>query len=356
MDIKNEIDQSCYSADLANYTLFFADRISQIIKDMTNFSYTVMENSLKEDPIVFKNKMVVYIHFGGTIQGEYFLGLDELVGLNLLGDLGISTNNIEDIKEFKEDYSELAKEVLNIAVSHSVVELENIFGSLTIMSPILIFGDIVFPKIKSSSVDIIGHPGLISCAFSLNMVDSKISRKLKEMEKNLDKITKEATIDGLTQLYNRAFFDEIFRSTVVTSNRYKKPLSLIIIDVDYFKQINDTYGHQCGDKVLQAVSALVISHTRKADIPARYGGDELVIILSETPKRGASIVAERITSELRAKGVVYQQDGCETNVKVTLSVGIAQLRSDETHLEFFHRADEALYNSKLKGRNQIQTD
>lgn len=160
--------------------------------------------------------------------------------------------------------------------------------------------------------------------------------------------------DELTGLYNRREIDRMLREEVARSQRYSHVVSLIMMDVDHFKQVNDTYGHQMGDEVLRQVAELVRGHVRLGDRVGRYGGEELAIMLSETTGRDAYDTAERIRNAIAghifAWGEPYEQ---HLSVQVTASMGVASFPSHATSLDtLVAEADRALYSAKDQGRNR----
>jgi len=158
-----------------------------------------------------------------------------------------------------------------------------------------------------------------------------------------------AITDGLTGLYNRRYFQQTLDREFARSKRYKNPLSIALFDIDHFKLVNDTYGHQFGDKVIAEISKIIRNSLRKTDYVARYGGEEIVLILPETPIDQTLIPIERIRIKIQDHPFVH--DG--KPVQVTASCGLAGIEPDvTTHEELILRADKALYESKKNGRNQ----
>lgn len=157
-------------------------------------------------------------------------------------------------------------------------------------------------------------------------------------------------IDPLTGLMNRRALMDFLNQEVVRTRRYGRSLSLMICDLDNFKQINDTYGHSTGDNALQAVSRVFKGMARKADVAGRYGGDEFVIVMPETALKGAVDFAERI--RLTTEGISVD-NGSGGTLGITLSIGVALLRESDTTDSLISRADAALYESKHKGRNRV---
>jgi len=158
--------------------------------------------------------------------------------------------------------------------------------------------------------------------------------------------------DGLTGIYNRRYLDKRLEDEYKRARRYSRDFSLIVCDIDFFKKVNDTYGHQCGDLILKNVSAKIASALRKTDCLGRYGGEEFCCILPETGLEQALLVAERIREMIQSMESLYE----EQTVKVTISLGVARLDEVMTsEKELFSRADEALYEAKRTGRNRVVT-
>lgn len=177
----------------------------------------------------------------------------------------------------------------------------------------------------------------------------KLENKYRENERLL-KINQDllATmhVDTLTGLQNRRKFEEFFAQEYKRAKRYNQAFSLIILDIDNFKTINDTFGHQQGDEALKVVSNIIRKKLRDSDFGARWGGEEFIIILPNTDaKSAATMVAERIRAEIEAHDF--------GNFKITISSGIAQFTSDMEAGALLKMADDALYKSKRSGKNKI---
>ena len=164
----------------------------------------------------------------------------------------------------------------------------------------------------------------------------------------LDQFHRAAITDELTGFYNRGYFYQRLSEEVHRAERTDLPLSLLVIDFDHLKIINDSYGHLAGDKALKEISKIIRACIRKMDIPARYGGDELVIILPETDSISAFNVAER----MRKKVANTLSEG---DISFTVSIGIATYPRDATQSQtLFERADKAMYQAKQKGANRVE--
>jgi diguanylate cyclase (GGDEF)-like protein len=161
--------------------------------------------------------------------------------------------------------------------------------------------------------------------------------------------------DQLTQLYNRRYLQEVLRREFTRAKRYRSRLSCMIVDIDHFKNVNDTLGHMQGDAVLRELSALVRNTTREVDIPFRFGGEEFLVLLPETDRRGAEVVAERLRRAAEAMPIFRLGGELAEDLKITISVGVAafpdpRIRSE---IDLVTQADEALYLAKRQGRNCV---
>ncbi|HEX9970503.1 MAG TPA: sensor domain-containing diguanylate cyclase [bacterium] len=174
----------------------------------------------------------------------------------------------------------------------------------------------------------------------------------------LDKIllfqhTKELSItDDLTGLYNRRYFNQRYEREVLRAKRYKRPLTVLMVDIDFFKSYNDINGHLLGDEALKKVALSLESNLRKADIVARYGGEEFVILLPEIDKAHAGQVAEKLRSNIEGKS--FPREQYLPNKNLTISIGFATFPEDSTNAkELIELADQALYQAKTEGRNRV---
>lgn len=158
-----------------------------------------------------------------------------------------------------------------------------------------------------------------------------------------------ALTDSLTGAGNRICLDNVLAREFDLAARYQQPLSVLMIDIDYFKKVNDSFGHAAGDKVLKTVAETLQATSRCADMTFRYGGEEFVLILNKTDLPGARIIAERLRSTIAGLSCIYDNN----EIPITISVGIAALNTGENRDQFLNRADRALYQAKRNGRNQI---
>ncbi|AXP03754.1 MULTISPECIES: diguanylate cyclase [Pseudomonas] len=159
-----------------------------------------------------------------------------------------------------------------------------------------------------------------------------------------------SSTDRLTGLYNRGHWEESLRAAYARHQRYGNALSLVMLDIDHFKRVNDTYGHQAGDKVIEQVARLLREHARDSDVVGRYGGEEFGVVLSDTDSTGAQTFAERMRHSVEALEVVYN----DQRIRFTISLGVADLNQpSNSHADLIAWADQALYTSKKTGRNRV---
>jgi diguanylate cyclase (GGDEF)-like protein len=167
----------------------------------------------------------------------------------------------------------------------------------------------------------------------------------------LEAIEHRAVADALTGLFNRHYFETELSREAQRCSRYGVCSSLLLMDLDFFKEVNDTHGHRVGDHVLQSMGALILKHVRAADVPCRYGGDEFAVILPDTPLADALTVSQRICSDV---GLHFSQNKvCGVQLSMTSSGGVATLKTDSTADQLFRAADGALYEAKRSGGGKI---
>ncbi len=159
-----------------------------------------------------------------------------------------------------------------------------------------------------------------------------------------------ANVDELTGLHNRRFILEDYYSKVSAAKRYQQPLSILLIDIDFFKKVNDQFGHPIGDEVLMSVALDLANGLRESDLIGRYGGEEFLALLPMADLNEAQIIAERLRAQV-ANNLIFQK---KYGFGVTVSIGLAELAMNETELELIARVDKALYAAKNNGRNRVE--
>ena len=202
-----------------------------------------------------------------------------------------------------------------------------------------------------------GLPYIVSAKISPILLKSgaitgylAIQEDITETRRLQQQLERLATIDGLTGTYNRCHFLHLFSQELRREERYGMPLCLLIFDLDHFKAINDTYGHQTGDRVLEECARVVDSTLRETDIFGRLGGEEFGVVLLQTDLDGARLLAERLRAAIEKMRIA-----CEgVNIRVTVSIGGTQWDRNDRKVEvIMNRADNALYEAKRRGRNQV---
>ena len=192
-----------------------------------------------------------------------------------------------------------------------------------------------------------------SLEFQAKLNDSK--REIQLLHKELATVRKTAITDGLTGLLNRRAFDQMLDEQIENHKNSAGHLCLLILDLDHFKRINDNFGHRVGDNVLRYTAKLMQQHIAENHYAARYGGEEMAVIMPDTPLSRAMEIAEKIRSAL-AQYPLKQKDNSESLGKVTLSVGVSALKTSDTLESLIDRADRALYRAKNNGRNQVMVE
>jgi len=164
-----------------------------------------------------------------------------------------------------------------------------------------------------------------------------------------EEIYRMTIVDGLTQIHNKRYLFEALDKELIRARRYDRQLSLLIFDIDYFKNINDQYGHLAGDHVLRELARIVQERIRRDEVFARYGGEEFVIVLPETPLAGGVALAENLRGRVETHPFAFQGE----RIPVTISVGCAMLGEEKAAADLIQRADDKLYEAKRGGRNRV---
>jgi len=218
-------------------------------------------------------------------------------------------------------------------------------------------GEVCFPMIVAGTPEgVLGAAGeppltdqqrsVLSAAAALLAVSMKNSQLFQEVREN-------SVRDRLTGCFNRAHALEVLDAEIRRARRSKLPLSIVMFDLDNFKEINDHHGHLCGDAVLASIGAKMKAELRGSDLKCRYGGDEFMVILPDTPVAGAQQVSENLRTVIESHPIAWNDDF----VKLTASFGVAEVHaSEQDPLSAVQRADAALYRAKKAGRNAVQLE
>jgi diguanylate cyclase (GGDEF)-like protein len=178
----------------------------------------------------------------------------------------------------------------------------------------------------------------------------KVKKLQDELVLKNESLSRLSTVDAVTGLRTRRFADEVLHVEFLRARRYRNPLSVVMADLDHFKQVNDKYGHLAGDAVLLGVSEVVGGLVRATDVAARFGGEELIMIQPQNDAGGASVMAERVRAEVERATF----DVAGESIQVTVSLGVAQFHPDmASPLDLVALADRAMYRAKEAGRNRV---
>ncbi len=210
---------------------------------------------------------------------------------------------------------------------------------------LFMYQDCSFWPLKSDGGQIIG-----ACVSIHDVTEMAVTQQLLELATDeVIYVEEHSQRDALTGLYNRGFFDEQVTQDISRARRQQWDLSLMMIDIDHFKSINDTYGHPCGDEVLRRVAKIMLQQLRTSDMLCRYGGEEFSLILPQTGIEKSKFVGERIRRAVESAVITHDN----SNITVTVSIGSATLQDNMTSGLLIAQADQAMYTSKKQGRNRI---
>ncbi|SDU43006.1 GGDEF domain-containing protein [Desulfobacula phenolica] len=273
----------------------------------------------------------------GKVEGlyqKYVVDGDRIVISNLLTKISLMLKDISNhVSETEEDLAENGKSLNDLAVQ--INDAKN-------FNEIRCIVDQMLAETK----------GLLQSGKRLQTRMKISSEDLKQLQQELEKSQQEAQTDALTGLINRRGLEKKLEIERIRAKQNDLPFSIIMVDIDYFKRVNDTFGHLVGDSLLRGISQILKTHLRKNDIAARYGGEEFLIILPETGIKGATTVAKKIQKTLATKEWKLRKSG-ETMGKITVSMGISLYRMNEPETSLIKRADDALFMAKNNGRDQI---
>ncbi len=179
-------------------------------------------------------------------------------------------------------------------------------------------------------------------------IRKNFEKTLEQLKKHINILYELATIDEKTGVYNNKFFKTISEREIEKARRGIEPLSLLIVDLDHFKKINDIYGHLIGDLILKRIGFILKENTRKYDLVSRFGGEEFIVLFPNTSSSRAKMVSERIRRKVK-------EDKYMSKYKVTISGGLCEHEKNDTINKMKKRADKALYEAKHNGRDRIET-
>ena len=283
------------------------------------------------DPIFVIDEFGKFLHVIGSKERSLFRSVEFITG-----------KNIHDI--IQEDLADSFKQTISEAIDdNSLKTIEYQLGSADI--------------IASSEVDLRGSQWFEGRFYPIKDKNDEVHSVIwlsinitekKELEEQLKGLSER---DSLTGACNRRYFMQIFEKQFAISKRYKAKLSVLLIDIDNFKKINDTCGYECGDVILKEFGTFCEKHFRQSDLFARYAGEEFVVMLSNTPSLGAAIIAERLRANIEEMSVPYENK----KIRFSISIGISSVMDlDQNSNAVLRRAEAALYQVKKKGGNRIE--
>jgi len=280
-----------------------------------------------------------------NLQNNIIIVYDELYNMIFANKMFIEFFRTKTIKEFEKKFGSIESTFIqhhdfyfikNYDIYHWLQDIVNYNDKKCIVS--IVDHRTMSPKsflIKIKTIDATKHK---ICTFT------EITTMVIEKEE----LEKKAFVDELTNIANRAKFNQVLESELKKFKRYRDNLSLVIFDIDYFKNVNDSFGHQIGDNILSNLAQLVNSNIRDVDFFARWGGEEFVILLPNTELNAAVAFSEHIRE--------YIEESIFTkNIKITCSFGVSQIDKIDNEESFFKRADDALYIAKKTGRNRVES-
>jgi diguanylate cyclase (GGDEF)-like protein len=260
--------------------------------------------------------------------------------ISFINSIGLEFFAVSSFKEFNKSYSDL---------SQLFLPAENCIDKHTYGKK---WFDIVKNNNKYIKVKLFSKRDDMNYYFNINISKLKNNdyllsfNDITKLESERVVIQKEAENDPLTEVYNRVKFNKVLEGMIYRANRYYLNFSIILLDIDHFKSINDEYGHNIGDKVLVELARLVKTVLRESDVFARWGGEEFVIIAESTNLKEASQLASKL------RRIVAEYPFKEIG-NVTCSFGVTEFKSGDTEIHLFERVDKALYEAKHNGRNQV---
>jgi len=197
----------------------------------------------------------------------------------------------------------------------------------------------------------VGGSDYVTKPFQPKELISRVKKELK-LQELMDELKLLASTDPMTQLYNRRYFTNVTKHILGLAKRQEQPLSLIMADIDKFKNINDTYGHHIGDEVIVYLAKIMKKQQRESDIICRYGGEEFVILLPNTDLKNAKLIAENLRKTIETSSIELENNE-KLNFTLSLGVSVVDVKNEDNIFEVLQRADEALYEAKESGRNKI---
>ena len=382
------------------------DKLKNFFKDLNNCtSIDGIEKSLSE---LVNKKIILHIFDesieGGSVSADYFNTLGGnvdyfekfidgkpltynkktvypiLLKEQLIGCLEFPLCSASEMNNLEIASQVVALKIDNIRLSNKISKSLDFNNAMKNIAKIIetqyelsyilpIIGEILDTFVENHLIYIfLKQNNKLKLAWPSSCLDDKISRKISKLGNNKEvelsrnrkigyaEILKFATLDALTGFYNRRQLDERVKQEVSQAKRKGSSLCAIMADIDYFKHVNDTYGHAAGDLVLKTIAKIMRSQLREYDIAARYGGEEFVILLPYTTVTEAKLVAERLLKSVNSKVIDIEKVNTKNKTKtisVSISIGICEYNHEDKYDQLVMKADKALYEAKETGRNRI---
>jgi len=235
-------------------------------------------------------------------------------------------------------------------------------GEMSVIDGSLVSADVVAAepsRLLAVDRDTFWNLVMVSHGFAVNLL-FKLAERLRASNSTVSEnsrlkkqFERDALFDGLTGIRNRRWLDQTLPRLIERHRRDKRPLAILVVDVDHFKRFNDSFGHHAGDRVLSAVARVLTDTIRPTDFVARFGGEEFVVVLTDADGANARRVAERLRTAV-SQATFHTADGTALP-SVTISLGLAEIAPHEDMQALFARADAALYRAKERGRNRVET-
>ncbi len=270
---------------------------------------------------------------------EYGLSEAELHKL-LYGNVDIDSEELEELKKKVLDVATNVKDVtLNVekTLVESSTKYDDTIKNISIHSS----------KVDDNLIEELEKIKYINTSLKSELEAAR--RVLEKQRKAIESIQELSKKDHLTGLYTRRYMNEVLDECLYNFKRYKSIFSIIMLDLDDFKKINDTYGHLAGDEVLRSIGSILLRNTRQTDVSIRYGGDEFIIILPETKLEDAVVVAKKLKNKLAS--ITFKKGNVE--FKCTASIGVTQVKEGDTLESLLERVDKALYETKKTKKGEI---
>jgi len=323
-------------------------------------SYTEIDPTIQLSPTIYQSFLN---HPGELVNFQDFSG-EQVIGLaqksNTLPILIIAERKYKEV--FAARIAQRNQFLTLVCISIFIVAAIALYLGRSIVVPLqrlinataqIVKGNLDIPITTVKQKDELGKLAQMfnQMTEKLRHSQSEILTANEELKLKNQLLEKLCVTDSLTGLYNRSKLNHIINDELSRSHRHKRPFTVLMIDIDYFKELNDNLGHIAGDEILATVSKLLVQSIRSIDFAARYGGDEFIIVLTETTAYEATLTAERI----RAQVSEIFCNAINKSINVTLSIGIAESKLQDTSpTDIITRADSALYEAKKSGRNQAR--